>query len=240
MDDWRYETATDLDQDLARRLRRLPREPDMLVYGLRSAATILMRTWLRMYHRLHISGVENLPRETSCVLVANHSSHLDALCLQAAIPLMRLHRVFPAAAQDYFFCSLHRTFFAAIFINALPFSRSTHIRQSLALCRNLLVNPGNILILFPEGTRSPDGRMGTFRPGVGAVVAGTDVPVIPCWIAGAYHAWPKARLFPRPHRIRVRIGHPLCYQGTGQDKNDLQRISRELQQAVEALSHEAD
>src|SRR5436190_4253481 len=155
---WQYEPAADLDQSLAERLRRFPREPDISVYALRSFGAIIMRAWLRTYLRLEITGAENLPKNESFVMVCNHSSHLDTLCLMAALPLKKLHRVFPAAAQDYFFVTVPRLCIAAVVVNALPFGRQAHIRQSLDLCRNLLANPGNILILFPEGTRTTNGQ----------------------------------------------------------------------------------
>src|SRR5579872_7128261 len=90
MEPWHYEQAADLDQTLAGRLRRFPREPDITVYGLRTLAALVMRAWLRLYHRLEIDGRENLPAEGSFVLAANHTSHLDTLCLLAALPLGKL------------------------------------------------------------------------------------------------------------------------------------------------------
>src|SRR6185295_17345295 len=134
-----------------------------------------------------------LPREGSFIMVCNHASHLDALCLQSSLPLRKLHRAFPAAAQDYFFVSLPRAAVAAIFINAMPFARKVQMRQSLDLCRKLLANPGNILILFPEGTRSTTGELAEFRPGIGTLAAGVDVPVVPCALQGAFAAWPKGK-----------------------------------------------
>src|SRR5688500_14885145 len=89
---WQYEPVLDLDQPLIERLRHFPREPDMLVYGMRSAASLMIRAWLRTYHRLEIIGREHLPAESSFVMVANHASHLDALCLLSALPLKKLHR----------------------------------------------------------------------------------------------------------------------------------------------------
>jgi 1-acyl-sn-glycerol-3-phosphate acyltransferase len=147
---WQYESAPDLDQSLVERLRHFPRQPDMLVYGLRSVAAVIIRAWLRCYHRLEIIGRDHLPAEGSFVMVANHSSHLDTLCLLAALPLAKLHRAFPAAAADYFFKSVHRTFVATVIVNALPFARQVNIRQSLSLCQTLLENSGNILIVFPR------------------------------------------------------------------------------------------
>ena len=167
---WHYEIAQDLDQTLIERLRRFPREPDMLVYGLRSAIALIIRAWLRAYHRFEIVGHEFLRTNRSLVIVANHSSHVDTLCLLAALPLRKLHCTFPAAAADYFFQSVPRTWIAAVVVNALPFARQTSVRQSLSICRELLSNPGNILIIFPEGTRSTTGETQEFKPGIGALV----------------------------------------------------------------------
>jgi 1-acyl-sn-glycerol-3-phosphate acyltransferase len=172
MEPWQYDPARDLDQPMLERLRRFPREPDMLVYGLRLAAAGLTRGWLRLYHRLSISGGENLPAEGSFVLVANHASHLDALCLLSTLPLAKIHRAFPVAAQDYFFANVPRMLLAVAVVNALPFDRTGGPRQSLALCKQLLENPGNILLLFPEGTRSPSGDIGEFKAGVGRLARG--------------------------------------------------------------------
>src|SRR4051812_9996120 len=167
MDPWHYDPAADLEQPLAEKLTRFPREPDMIVYGLRSLAALACRAWLRTYHRLSVVGRERLPADGSFVLVANHASHLDALTLLAALPLDKLHRAFPAAARDYFFVSTPRAFAATVLVNAMPFERVASPRQSLSVCRRLLDNPGNVLILFPEGTRSTTGAVGEFKPGVG-------------------------------------------------------------------------
>jgi 1-acyl-sn-glycerol-3-phosphate acyltransferase len=232
---WRYEPAQDLDQPLTERLRHFPREPEMIVYGLRSLAALVIRAWLRTYHRLEIVGREHLPRESSFVLVANHSSHLDALCLLAALPLKKLHRAFPAAAAEYFFQNVPRTWMAAVVVNALPFARQVHIRQSLGLCKGLLANPGNVLILFPEGTRSVTGQLNTFKPGIGLLLAGRNVPVLPCYLAGAFRAWRKGRVAPRPTKLRLAIGAPRNYAASTSGKESACAIAVELQQAVQQM-----
>jgi 1-acyl-sn-glycerol-3-phosphate acyltransferase len=233
---WHYEPAPDLDRSLIERLRRFPREPDFTVYGLRSLVALALRGWLGVYHRLDISGRGHLPKDGSFVMVANHSSHLDTLCLLAALPLRKLHRAFPAAAQDYFFVSMPRLALATVVVNALPFGRHTRIRQSLELCRHLLANPGNILILFPEGTRTPDGKIGEFKPGIGLLVAGTDLPIVPCHLAGAFEAWPKGKRFPRPGRLRLRIGAARKYACLPAGKESAEHIGQDLRAAVVQLS----
>jgi 1-acyl-sn-glycerol-3-phosphate acyltransferase len=236
MEPWRYQTARDLDQNVIERLRNFPREPDILVYGLRQAAALVCRTWLHGYHRLEVSGVEHLPAEGSFVMVANHASHLDVLCLLAALPMGRIHRTFPAAAKEYFFVNAPRVLLAAVVVNALPFDRRTSPRQSLTLCRQLLEKPGNALIIFPEGTRSPTGEPGEFKPGVGLLVAGTDYPVVPCYLEGTHEAWPKGAWLPRPTKVRVRIGAPRTYAQLKCGKDSALRIAEELREAVLSLA----
>src|SRR5947199_10715999 len=138
MKKWRYDSARDLDQTLVERLRRFQREPDMLVYGIRSLVALIIRGWLRTYHRFEIVGHEHLRTNRSFVIVANHCSHLDTLCLLAGLPLRKLHRAFPAAAADYFFQSLERLWIAAVIVNAFPFVRQTLVRQSFSLCEQLI------------------------------------------------------------------------------------------------------
>jgi 1-acyl-sn-glycerol-3-phosphate acyltransferase len=235
VDAWQYEPASDLEEPVIERLRRFPREPDMLVYGLRSAAALLCRGWLRLYHRLSIIGRENLPAEGSFVMVANHVSHLDALCLLAALPLARVHRTFPAAAKDYFFVSTPRVLLAAIVVNAMPFDRRTSPRQSLGLCRQVLDKPGNALILFPEGTRSVTGALGEFKPGIGLLLAGTSYPVVPCYLEGAHKAFPRGCWFPKPRPIGLRIGAARTYADLHRGKDAATHIALDLREAVQAL-----
>ncbi len=235
---WQYATAADIGQSVAERLRNFPREPDLLVYTLRSAAAVALRTWLRGYHRLAITGRENLPPAGSFIMVANHSSHLDALCMLSALPLRKLHRAFAAAAQDYFFVTLSRAAVSSIFINAVPFSRSTRVRRSLAVCQALLENPGNVLILFPEGTRSEDGVLAPFRPGIGRLAACAGVPVVPCALHGAFAAWPKHARLPRPRAVRLCIGKPLVFEKSvdgGSVRAAEKAIAQGLHGAVEDL-----
>jgi 1-acyl-sn-glycerol-3-phosphate acyltransferase len=237
-----YASACDIDQPFIGRLRRFPREPDMLVDGVRALIALVIRGWLRVYHKFEIVGQENLRTNRSLIIVANHSSHLDTLCLLAALPLRKLHRTFPAAAVDYFFQSVPRTFVAAVVTNALPFARQVCVRRSLSLCSEVLRDPENILIMFPEGTRSETGETRKFKLGIGALVAGRDVTVLPCYLQGAFRAWPKGRHLPRPKKIRLIVGEPRTYSSCKANKIDICTITAELHRAVKELgqSDESD
>jgi 1-acyl-sn-glycerol-3-phosphate acyltransferase len=235
MKKWRYDSARDLDQAPINRLRQFPREPDMFVYGLRSLVALIIRGLLRVYNRFEILGHENLRTNRSLVIVANHCSHLDTLCLLATLPLRKLHNAFPAAASDYFFQSVPRLWAAAVVVNALPFARQARVRQSLMLCQELLAKPGTILIIFPEGTRSTSGEVSEFKSGIGALVAGTDVAVVPCFIDGSFRAWPKGRRLPRPCKVRLIVGVPRNFRTRTADKVDICAIATELRNAVNEL-----
>jgi 1-acyl-sn-glycerol-3-phosphate acyltransferase len=232
---WLYDSERDVDQAPIDRLRQFPREPDMLVYGLRSLGALIIRGLLHIYNHFEIIGHQNLRTNRSLVIVANHCSHIDTLCLLAALPLRKLHRAFPAAASDYFFQSVPRLWAAAILVNALPFARQARVRQSLSLCRELLGHPGTILIIFPEGTRSTTGEVGEFKSGIGTLVAGRDVAVAPCFIDGSFQAWPKGKRFPRPRKVRLVVGTPRNYRDRGTGKIDICAIAAELRNAVNEL-----
>lgn len=240
MDTWRYSPAEDLEQPLPERLRRFPREPDMAVYGLRLGAAAVMRGWLKAWHRIEFQGREHLPARGPMIIAANHASHLDAACIAAALPLARVHRVFPAAARDYFFINLSRLALAVVVMNALPFDRRGRTPRSLRLCQRLLSDPeaGNVLVLFPEGTRSATGRIGSFRPGIGFLAESTGAPVVPCHIDGAHRAWPKGTLLPRPRRVSVRFGPPRVFRAAAGGSTEAGCIADWLRAAVLDLSPE--
>ncbi|HUR32812.1 MAG TPA: lysophospholipid acyltransferase family protein [Vicinamibacterales bacterium] len=216
MEPWSYEPVS-VPEPARAWMRRFPRDPDMTVYAIRTASQLVVRALLRGYNRFDVQGSANLPLRESFVMVCNHSSHLDALCLTASLPLARVHRAYPAAAADYFFSSLPRSVFSILVVNGLPFDREHGSAGSLETCRQLLAQPGNVLIMFPEGTRSPSGALGRFRSGIGRLVAGTATPVVPCHLAGAHDAWPKGAVLPRPRTLLLRIGRPRVFLGTPPD-----------------------
>jgi 1-acyl-sn-glycerol-3-phosphate acyltransferase len=233
---WKYEPAPNIEWPLLERLRRFPREPDLLVGTVRCLVALLLRAWLRFYHGFTVIGRENLPTDQSFVVIANHTSHLDALCLLSALPIGKLDCAFPAAARDYFFVGLPRLLAAAVVANALPFDRHKDVRGSLDLCRDVLKTPGNILVVFPEGSRSTTGEVGEFKAGIGLLVAGSRHPVVPCYPEGSQDAWPKGSWLPRPRRMRLLIGKPRAYAYADRTTSAAHRISRELRQAVVTLA----
>ncbi len=236
---WTYQTADDANeaQPLAS-TRRDPGLPSVLaaqLFGLTA------KVYLKLWHRLKVEGCEHLPRSGPLVVVANHSSHLDALSLAAALPIRRRMEAYPVAAGDTFFTTTPTTFFAATCLNALPMNRRGGVRHALADLRKKLNRPlpdnciGCTLILFPEGTRNRDGTMAKFKSGLGMLIAETAVPVVPCYLTGPFTALPAGDRFPKPRKITVRFGPALTFSETENNRDGWEHIATRMRACVEAL-----
>lgn len=238
-DRWSYDTAADFGLPLAERLARVPREPDFAVSAARVAAAVVVRAALRTVWRARVEGAERLPRSGSFVLVANHASHLDTAALLSLLPLGALDRAYPLGARDVFAANRAVAIASGVAFNVLPFDRDVPACRAFDACRDLLAGDGNVLIVYPEGTRSTDGRVAPFKPGVGHLVAGLGVPVVPCFVSGTARVWPKGARVPRPGRIGVRVGEPRVYERFERAKAAAVAIADDLRAAVLDLSEGA-
>jgi 1-acyl-sn-glycerol-3-phosphate acyltransferase len=238
MDDWKIEPAHDLGLSGLARYRSLQRESGLVESAVRVFAWSGIRAALHVFHRMQIHGRQHLPEKPSFVMVANHASHLDALVLGSVIRLALRDHIFPLAAGDVFFENLGMSALVTTTINALPVWRRKAGRQAVQALRDRLVQEPSIYILFPEGGRTRDGNMLPFKSGVGMMVAGTPVPVVPCYLEGTFEAFPANRIIPRFHRIQVRIGQPLVFATLDNNRAGWDEITKELENAVRGLSTE--
>ena len=229
---WVYTPSPLLDKTLAEKLTTFPRDPTLTVYGLRFLGMLLVKAIFACYFRLKILDRRRIPRSGPFVLVANHASHLDAVALAGALPIRQWNHAYATAAQDYFFKGFFRSLVAVWFTNAVPFDRREDPKRSLELCADLLQVSREALIMFPEGTRSTDGEVHEFRSGVGRLVAGTDIPVLPAYIGGAFRAWPKGSAIPRPRRITIAIGEPRRYPEAPATREGAAAVAADLRSAV--------
>jgi 1-acyl-sn-glycerol-3-phosphate acyltransferase len=239
MDKWEYKPASDFGISWIQRLRRFPRSPDMTAWGLRAFAGAVLRLYLKLFHRLKIHGEEHLKQRESFAFVANHASHLDALCLMAALPWSHVQRTVPAAAADYWFQTIPGTVIAAGMLNALMMERKGNPRKSLVACRRVLEEPGNVLILFPEGRRSPNGELLPFKQGIGFLLAGTNHPVVPAYLSGTQRALPRGRLLPVPHPISLHVGAPRRYAHVPAEREGFEQVTGDLEMAIRSLRQQA-
>jgi 1-acyl-sn-glycerol-3-phosphate acyltransferase len=235
MEAWNYEPAKDLELSPVARARSLRRESGIWSTCGHLGWHVLIKTYLGVYHRLRVEGAEYLPKQPPFVLIANHSSHLDAMILGSAVSCRWCDRVFPVAAGDVFFETPVRSLFSAQLINALPMWRKHCGPHALAELRQRLVDEPCAYILFPEGSRSRDGALLPFKPGLGMIVAGTPVPIVPCRISGAFEACPPLSRWPRPRRIRLRIGPPLRFEALPGNREGWEQVARDCSAAVRAL-----
>lgn len=235
MTDWQFKPARDHGLSPAERLRSHGRERGLGSHATSGAWCWIVRAYLKGFHRLKVTGAEHLP-PAPFVMIANHSSHLDALTLAAALPRALGRKAFALAAGDTFFTSAPAAAFAAYAVNALPVWRKRTKPQDLDGMRQRLTEDGAVLILFPEGTRSRDGSMGKFRQGIGALVAGRDIPVVPCWLDGAHAAWPPQQGLPRPGRLHLIIGRPLMFTDVNADRPGMLGVAGACEAAVRALA----
>ncbi len=167
------------------------------------------------------------------VIVSNHSSHLDAPLIFGSLPRKLARYVAAGAAADYFFDVWWRKGLTSLFFNAFPVDRNG-LRGRRGLATSLL-DDGVPLLLFPEGTRSRSGEMGTFKPGAAALCISRDVPCIPVGIVGASDAMPYGKNWPERGRppVYVAFGEPLRNEDGETVAEFSDRIAKEVRGLVD-------
>ena len=176
--------------------------------GAAVARRALWRTVLTLTGGLRVAGVAALP-SGPCVIAANHRSHADTAALIAALPAGRRPTV--AAAADYWFRGGCRAGVCRALCAAFPVRRTGGGSADLAAADRLLAS-GHDVIIFPEGSRSRDGRTADFHCGAARLAAAVGVPLIPVGISGTGALLPPEGSGRRPRRTKVivRIGVPVC------------------------------
>lgn len=191
------------------------------------------RTFLRVAFffggGLKVFGQENVPADGPLIVACNHVSHLDPMILGAAFkrPLHFMARRTLFDVPGFAWLIRHN--------NAFPLDRGGDSRDALRAFGARL-EQGNAVVMFPEGTRSPDGALSEMKPGVGMLAVRNLVPVVPVYIWGSYLAWPRGRSYPRPHSLRVYIGEAITPNSDKTvRKTEQQRITVEVGDALAAM-----
>lgn len=174
------------------------------------AQRILLQGVIRGITRVRIVGRNELRNLSGAfVVVANHSSHLDAPLVFTTLPRRLARYLAAGAAADYFFDVRWRRGFTALFFNAFPIQRGTMEKHRSAAGE--LLGRGVPLLVFPEGTRSATGDIGQFKTGAAALAARASVPCVPVAIIGADYVHPRGSKWPRVGRppVGVVFGAPV-------------------------------
>src|SRR2546423_12581618 len=169
--------------------------------------------------------------ERPVIFAANHSSHADTSLILHSLTDTARDRTVVAAAADYWFKHPILGNIVSLFLNTFPFSRTGGAQAQLHSSSQLLKSGWN-LVLFPEGSRSPDGRIQEFKPGVGHLAKETGTPVVPMHIQDAFQAMPRHQQLPLPGPVRVRIGKPMT-PGPAEETSE---FTARIEKAVRTLS----
>jgi 1-acyl-sn-glycerol-3-phosphate acyltransferase len=195
----------------------------------------VMGTILSSELSMRVHGLDNLRGvEAPVLFFSNHTSHLDATIIMTTLPNEWQTKTAVGAARDYFFDVWWRQAFTALVYGAFPIERGSG-SKGVSKARELL-DEGWSIVVFPEGTRSPDGHVQRFRHGTARLCIEAGVSAVPIGIRGAYQAMPKGRNWPRPGRptVSVRYGRPLAPK-EGETHQD---FSRGMAQAIAQLHDE--
>jgi len=200
---------------------------------------IILGPWLRLIFRPHVEGGEHVPDSGPAIIASNHLSFSDSIFM----PLMVKRRVTFVAKQEYFTGRglkgwLTKMFFVGT--GTIPVDRSGGRAAQAAIETGLRVlREGNLFGIYPEGTRSPDGRLYRGKTGVARVALESGAPVIPVAMLNADEVQPIGKLVPKLMRVRIRFGAPLDfsrYAGMSGDRFIERAVTDEIMYELMQLS----
>jgi 1-acyl-sn-glycerol-3-phosphate acyltransferase len=183
----------------------------MLFFGL------LIRPLMLLFIGCRVRGLRWLPLSGPFVLIANHSSHLDTICLLSLFPLKRLREIQPVAAADYFERNRFVAWFSRTFFNILPIARHKITPENSPVRRMLAqLHAGKSLIIYPEGTRARGDEIGPFRPGIAHLLElMPGLRIVPAYLVNMGRCLPKGECFPVPFFCEIHLGPPRVLSGDG-------------------------
>lgn len=174
-----------------------------------STGRLVLKTFFKLYNRLEVHGLENLP-EPPFILAPNHASYLDGFVLACALPQDIALKTYFLGAEEYF-----RNPVSAVFgrlAHVITVNLDKRLKESLQKTAWAL-RLGRVVVIFPEGARTRDGRLLPFRKGFAILSKELDVPVVPTAIKGTYQSLSLYDKFPKPAKIKVVFGKPIKPQG---------------------------
>jgi 1-acyl-sn-glycerol-3-phosphate acyltransferase len=216
MKDWSYENEQ--WTKLPTYLKHLPlftRQKDITSIFFRFLWSLYLQEFVfKFYIRLKVVGQsyhEIYKKHPKLLIISNHASHLDATSIAASVPKRYWLDLYIAAAKDYFFTNPFFTFFSQHCLGAIPIDRKDRKGEAINLIIRMLNELDRMwLIIFPEGTRSPDGKIQEFKRGVSIFSEKTQTPILFLYIDGNAKLWPKGKNWAKPGKLIIHVGpvHP--------------------------------
>jgi 1-acyl-sn-glycerol-3-phosphate acyltransferase len=200
---------------------------------------VILGPWLRLIFRPHVEGRDNVPATGPAIIASNHLSFSDSIFM----PLMVRRKVTFVAKAEYFTGNglkgwLTKMFFVGT--GTIPVDRAGGRAAQAALETQLRVlRAGNLAGIYPEGTRSPDGRLYRGKTGVARLALDSGAPVIPVVMLNADEIQPPGKVLPKIKRVRIRFGAPLDfsrYSGMSGDRFVERAVTDEIMYELMELS----
>lgn len=200
--------------------------------------SIVMRTVLKIFSGTKLINKQNLIYKGPCIIVGNHNSHLDTISVLAHLSFNQLYRTHPIAAGDYFGKSRFKAAMTRFFVNAvlIPRSRPKEGETGPDPIQMMVevLQKGDSLLLFPEGSRGEPEKFQKFKRGVGLVLEQCpDVPYIPIYMKGMGKILPKGDPVPVPFDSYLRVGEPVFPKG-----KNAEEIVAEVELKIRTLMEE--
>ncbi|OGW37531.1 MAG: hypothetical protein A2Y97_09385 [Nitrospirae bacterium RBG_13_39_12] len=163
----------------------------------------LIKFIAKIFFRLKVEGLENLPEKGPYIITPNHASYLDAFSVVASLPAKSFRDLYTIGVQEYFTGTLKDSF--TRLAHVIPIDPETYLIRALQMASFILRN-GKSLLIFPEGGRSYNGEIMEFKKGAGILSIELGIPVIPVYIKGSYEAFPRGTIVPKFTEIKIIIG----------------------------------
>jgi 1-acyl-sn-glycerol-3-phosphate acyltransferase len=197
---------------------------------------IIVRASARLLFRLRVSGQDHIPRTGGVLIAANHASYLDIPILGCALP-----RQASFIGRMDLFSGIVGTILR--YLGWIPIRRERVDRKAFDEAVRRL-KAGHVVVIYPEGTRSPDGRLQPGKPGIGMIAAAAGCPVVPALLEGTYDALPPGASWIRVRPIEVIFGQPIDFSAVLEPENEdtkkviYQQMSEEIMDRIAALRQE--
>ncbi|MEU1125217.1 lysophospholipid acyltransferase family protein [Streptomyces sp. NPDC005899] len=202
---------------------------------------VVLGPLLRLVFRPRIEGLEHIPEDGAAIVAGNHLSFSDHFLMPAII---KRRITFLAKAEYFTGPGIKGRLTAAFFhsIGQIPVDRSGKEAGQAAIREGLgVLSKGELLGIYPEGTRSHDGRLYKGKVGVAVMAIKAGVPVIPCAMVGTFEIQPPGQTVPRVKRVTIRFGKPLDfsrYAGLEDQKAAIRAVTDEIMYAILGLSEQ--
>ncbi|MEU2262966.1 lysophospholipid acyltransferase family protein [Streptomyces sp. NPDC019645] len=200
---------------------------------------VILGPLLRVLFRPRIEGLEHIPADGAAIVAGNHLSFSDHFLMPA---ILKRRITFLAKAEYFTGPGIKGRLTAAFFRSAgqIPVDRSGKEAGKAAIREGLgVLGKGELLGIYPEGTRSPDGRLYKGKVGVAVMALTAGVPVVPCAMVGTFEIQPPGQVLPKIKRVTIRFGEPLDfsrYEGMENEKAVLRAVTDEIMYEILALS----